>query len=82
MHHQKLKENRLIHQSKKLPKTTYERVLEEEKIPKENKQKLKTLYKTLNPIHLTKKIIKLQNLLLEDDRIKKEFIKKLKKSKP
>jgi Integrase core domain. len=62
------------------PKTAYERVLEEEKIPKENKQKLKTLYKTLNPIHLTKEIIKLQNLLLEDDRIKKEFIKKLKKN--
>jgi len=78
-----------MHQSKTLPKTPYERVLEEQKIPQENKQKLKTLYQNLNPIHLTKEIIKLQNLLLEDyktryqtvsGKIKKEFIKKFKKN--
>jgi len=42
-----------------------------------NLQKSGNIYRSLNPINLRKEIIKLQNILLEDDKIKKEFVKKL-----
>lgn len=59
------------------PQTPYERTLKEKLIPKENKKNLNTVYQSSNPIILRKEIIELQNLLLEDDKIKKETIKKL-----
>jgi hypothetical protein len=57
----------------------YQRVLKEKSIPKENKIKLKTFYQSLNPIEIKKEIVKLQNLLLEDDKIKKEFVRRYQK---
>jgi len=76
----KIKDGAKIKKQYDKPKTPYERVLEEKEIRQENKRRLINFYQALNPIHLTKEILKLQNLLLEDDRIKKEFIKKFKKN--
>jgi hypothetical protein len=61
------------------PQTPYQRVLKEKSIPKENKIKLKTFYQSLNPIEIKKEIVKLQNLLLEDEKIKKVFVRKYQK---
>lgn len=61
------------------PQTPYQRVLREESVTKQQKEKLRNIYSGLNPIRLRKEIIKFQNILLEDDKIKKEFVKKLSK---
>jgi len=58
------------------PETPYQRVLQENLVTKKQKEKLRSIYKSLNPIILRKEIIKLQNLLLEDDKIKREFVEK------
>lgn len=76
------KKERIGSRIKKLydqPQTPYQRIFKEELLTKKQKEKLKNIYKSLNPIHLQKEIIKLQNILLEDDKIKKELIKKLSK---
>jgi len=57
------------------PQTPYERVLKEKSIPEENRTKLKIIYQSLNPIKIRKEIIKLQNLLLEDDKTKSDLVK-------
>ena len=79
-----LKKIKIGSKNKKLydqPQTPYERVLTEKSIPEENKTKLKTVYQSLNPIEIRKEIIKLQNLLLEDDKIKEEFVRKTRLNK-
>jgi hypothetical protein len=59
------------------PKTSYQRTLQEKILTLQQRKKLINIYRSLNPINLQKEIIKLQNILLEDDKIKKEFVKKL-----
>ena len=59
------------------PKTSYQRTLQEKILTLQQRKKLINIYRSLNPINLRKEIIKLQNILLEDDKIKKEFVKKL-----
>lgn len=61
------------------PQTPYQRVLKEKHIGKKNKIKLKIIYQDLNPIKIKKEIVNLQNLLLKDDKIKKEFVKNYQK---
>jgi len=63
------------------PQTPYGRALKETSISEENRTKLKIIYQSLNPIKIRKEIIKLQNLLLEDDKIKGEFVRKYQKDK-
>lgn len=46
------------------PKTPYQRVLESAEIPEENKMRLRSLYKTLNPAELKRQIEELQEKLL------------------
>jgi hypothetical protein len=76
-----LKKIKIGSKTKKLydqPQTPYERVLKEKSILEKNKRKIKTVYQRLNPIELRQEIVKLQNLLLENDKIKEEFVRKLK----
>lgn len=75
-----LKKEKIGSKIKKLydqPQTPYQRVLREKSVTKQQKEKLRNIYSGLNPIRLREEIIKFQNILLEDDKIKKEFIKKL-----
>lgn len=60
------------------PQTPYERVLQEKSVNEKEKEKLINIYKSLNPIKVRKEIIKLQNILLKDDKIKMGFVEKLK----
>lgn len=60
------------------PQTPYTRVLQEKSVNGKQKKKLANIYKSLNPIKVREKIIKLQNILLEDDKIKMRFLEKLK----
>lgn len=62
------------------PQTSYQRVLHEKSVTKKQKQKLINIYRHLNPILLQKEILKLKNILLENDKIKKEFVKRLTKN--
>lgn len=74
------KKEKICSKIKKLydqPQTPYERVLTEKSISEVNKIKLKNIYQSLNPIEIRKEIIRLQNLLLENDKIKEEFVRKL-----
>lgn len=57
--------------------TPYQRALKEKTVLKENKIKLKRMYNTLNPIKLRKEIIRLQEILLKDEKTRKDFVLKL-----
>lgn len=74
-----LKKEKIGSKIKKLydqPQTPYERVLQEKSADEKQKEKLANIYKSLNPIKLRKEIIKFQNILLEDDKIKMGFVEK------
>ncbi|MFN4197289.1 MAG: transposase family protein, partial [Caldimicrobium sp.] len=74
----KIKEGAKIKKIYDKPQTPYERVLKEKSISRKNKRKLKVIYQSLNPLKIRKEIVKLQNVLLECSKIKKEVVKKLK----
>lgn len=74
---EKRKEGAKIKKLYDQPQTPYERVLREKSVSKKQKEELTNICCSLNPIQLRKEIIKFQNILLEDDKIKKEFVKKL-----
>ncbi len=59
------------------PKTPYQRVLEDESVSEKDKIKLKEIYKSLDPIKLRREIIKIQAVLLKDEKIRKRFVAKL-----
>jgi hypothetical protein len=53
---EKIQDKGKIHRRYDTPKTPYQRIMESEKIPEENKKELRNLYQRLNPAELKRKI--------------------------
>jgi len=53
---EKIRDKGKVHRKYDTPKTPYQRIMESEKIPEENKKELRNLYQRLNPAELKRKI--------------------------
>ena len=53
---EKIRDKGKVHRKYDTPKTPYQRIMESEKIPEENKKELRKLYQRLNPAELKRKI--------------------------
>ena len=53
---EKIRDKGKVHRKYDIPKTPYQRIMESEKIPDENKKELSKLYQSLNPAELKRKI--------------------------
>ena len=53
---EKIRDKGKVHRKYDIPKTPYQRIMESEKIPEENKKELSKLYQRLNPAELKRKI--------------------------
>lgn len=53
---EKIREKGKVHRKYDTPRTPYQRLMESEKIPEENKKELRKLYQRLNPAELKRKI--------------------------
>ena len=53
---EKIRDKGKVHRKYDTPKTPYQRIMESEKIPEENKKELRELYQRLNPAELKRKI--------------------------
>ena len=74
-----------IHRKYDIPKTPYQRVMESKEVPKEKKEELKKIYKSLNPAELKKAIDRKLDFLYKayqkkNKTSKVEFQKKLKQN--
>jgi len=62
---EKIRDKGKVHRKYDIPKTPYQRIMESEKIPEENKKELRELYQRLNPAELKRKIDEKIHLLFK-----------------
>ncbi len=62
---EKIRDKGKVHRKYDTPKTPYQRIMESEKIPEENKKELRELYQRLNPAELKRKIDEKIHLLFK-----------------
>ncbi|MBA7470911.1 ISNCY family transposase ISKol11 [subsurface metagenome] len=62
---EKIRNKGKVHRKYDIPKTPYQRIMESEKIPEENKKELRELYQRLNPAELKRKIDEKIHLLFK-----------------